>query len=145
MQNAQQQNPVQAGGPPAVPPVVISPPPLQQWQQDANNLNLDAEERELHRILCHTHNFTRSQYTTLREEGYGTIHELRNWKHKEINTLLTNLSNRPINRGGQRYGDRRIKQLQALAWFVNNSYARGLPVDLVLYEADPDRYILNAA
>lgn len=137
MQN-QQQNQVPA----AAQPVAL--PPLPQWQQDANALGLNAEERELHRILCGVHNFTVGQYSTLREEGYGTIYELRNWKHKDIHKLLSNISNRPVNRGGQRYGDKRIRQLQGFTWFVNDSYSRGVPVDLYTYEVDPDICIHNA-
>ncbi|GFH50496.1 predicted protein [Chaetoceros tenuissimus] len=52
-------------------------PPLPQWQIDTNNLGLDAEERELHRLLCDFHSFTHAHYVALREEGYGTLHELR--------------------------------------------------------------------
>ena len=40
-------------------------PPLPQWQIDANNLGLDAEERVLHELLCNFHNFTVGQYETL--------------------------------------------------------------------------------
>ena len=93
MQNQNQQNPGQAA-PAAVPP----PPPLAQWQVDANALGLNAAERELHRILCGVHSFTRGQYTTLREEGYGTLLDFRGWKHKEIHMLFTAISNRPQNR-----------------------------------------------
>lgn len=137
MQN--QQNQGQAAAAAAVPL-----PPLQQWQIDAHALGLNAAERELHRILCNVHSFTIGQYRTLREEGYGTIGDFRSWKHKEIHTLLTSLSNRPQNRGGQRFGDRRIKQVQALSWFVNDRFGRGLAIDLNEYEADPNVCIENA-
>ena len=136
MQNQQQNQ---------VPAAVAAVPPLPQWQVDANNLGLNADEKEMHRVLCNVHNFTVGQYSTLREEGYGTLHELRNWRHKSIQTLLTNLSNRPANRGGQRYGDKRIRQIQAITWFVNDSFSRGVPIDVSTYEADPDICIRNAA
>ena len=133
------QNPVLPDGLPAVPPA------LPQWQVDANSLGLNVEERELHRVLCNVHSFTIGQYVTLREEGYGTLNDLRNWKHKEIHTLLTSLSGRPQTRGGMRYGDKRIRQVQALAWFVNDHFSRGVPLDIDVYEADPDVCIQNAA
>ena len=141
MQNQNQQNPGQAA--PAV--AAAAAPPLQQWQVDANALGLNVAERELHRVLCNVHSFTIGQYRTLREEGYGAISDFRGWKHKEIHTLLTSISNRPQNRGGQRYGDRRIRQVQALSWFVNDRFNRGLAVDIAEYEANPDICIENAA
>ena len=54
-------------------------PALPQWLVDAYNLGLNAEERELHRVLCNVHSLTRGQYVNLREEGYGTLNDLRNW------------------------------------------------------------------
>ena len=138
MQNPQQ-NPVPAAAQAVLPP---RPP---QWQLDADILGLNAEERELHRLLCHVHNFTVAQYATLREEGYGTVHEMRGWKHKDIYKLLTNLSDRPANRGGRRYGDKRIRQVQAISWFVNDATSRGVLIDLNIYEQDPDTCIQNAA
>ncbi|GFH56845.1 hypothetical protein CTEN210_13321 [Chaetoceros tenuissimus] len=138
MQNQANQQPPQAAAAAAV-------PPLPQWQIDANNLGLDVEERELHRLLCDFHNFTRAQYVALREEGYGTLHELRNWKHKDIRSLLKDLSNRPNTRGGQRFGDKRIREVQAIAWFVNDATSRGVPINLAVYQHDPDVCMQNSA
>ena len=59
--------------------------------------------------------------------------------------MLISLSNRPQNRGGQRYRDSRIKQVQVLSWFVNNRFNRGLAVYITKYEANPDICIENAA
>lgn len=66
---------------------------------------------------------------------------LVNWKHKDIRSLLENLPNRPSTRGGQLFGDRKIKELQALAWFVTDKYRRGLSVNLDLYCQEVDEYI----
>ena len=54
---------------------------------------------------------------------------------------MENLSNRPANRGGRRFGDRKIKDLQALAWFLTDRRRRGLAVDLDLYCQEADEYI----
>jgi len=54
---------------------------------------------------------------------------------------MENLSNRPANRGGRRFGDRKIKELQALAWFMTDRQSRGLTVDLELYCQQADQYI----
>ena len=58
--------------------------------------------------------------------------------------MLTSLSNRFQNRGGQRYGDRRIKQVQALLWFVNNHFNRELAINITKYEANTVISIKNA-
>jgi len=64
-----------------------------------------------------------------------------NWEYKDIRFLLENLSNRPSTRGGQLFGDRRIKELQALAWFLTDRSRRGLPFGLDLYQSEADTYI----
>jgi len=58
--------------------------------------------------------------------------------------LLENLSNRPANRGGQQFGDRRIKQLQALAWFLTDRALRGLDFSMTLYKQEAVQYISYA-
>jgi len=58
-----------------------------------------------------------------------------------IPSLLKDLSNRPSNRGGQRFGDRKIKELQGLCWFITDRSRRGLPFDLDLYKAEATQYI----
>jgi len=90
------------------PPAAVAPPPLlPQWVIEANALNLQGEHRLLHELLRSFHNF-------LRAEDYSSLSDLVNWKYKEIRSLLENLSNRPTTRGGQQFGDRKIKELQAL-------------------------------
>jgi len=64
-----------------------------------------------------------------------------NWKYKDIRSLLENLSNRPSTRGGQQFGDRRIKELQALSWFLTDRSRRGLSFDLDLYRQEASEYI----
>ena len=119
-------------------------PPLPQWQNDANNLGLAAEERVLHELLCNFHNFTVGQYSTLRAQGYGTLYSLRSWKHKDIESLLQTIGNRPANRGGRQYGHRLIRQLQAIAWLVRDSASRNIAADLNVYRQDPELCIENA-
>ena len=135
----------QAPNPQAPVPPAPAPLPLLQWQIDANTMGLNQGERVLHRLLCHVHNFTRGQYETLREEGYGTFADLVNWKHKEISKLLQSLSNRPANRGGMRYGDKRVRQIQAITWYVTEASQRGINLDMTEYEVNPDTYMQNAA
>ena len=67
--------------------------------------------------------------------------DLINWRYKNIRSLLENLSNRPTTRGGQQYGDRKIKELHALSWFITDRSRRGLTFDLNLYRQEADQYI----
>jgi len=131
----QQQPPIV---PAQVPPVQ---PQLPAWEAEANTLNLQGERRTLFRLLRDFHEFSAAQCKTLREEGYSSLSHLLNWKHKDIRSLLENLSNRPNTRGGQRFGDRKIKELQALAWFLTDRYRRGLSLDLDLYCQEAGEYI----
>jgi len=70
-----------------------------------------------------------------------TLSDLVDWEYKDVRSLLENLSNRPTTRGGQQFGDRRIKQLQALAWYVTDRSSRGLTYDLELYQSELNTYI----
>ncbi len=77
----------------------------------------------------------------MREQGYMTLSDLVDWDYKDVRSLLENLSNRPTSRGGQQFGDKRIKQLQALSWFVTDRDRRRLTYDLELYQAEVDTYM----
>ena len=126
---------------PAEAPAAPSPPPLPQWMIEADTLGLQGEHRQLHQLLREFHHFNKDQCTRLRAEGYSSLSDLVNWKYKEIRSLLENLSNRPASRGGQHFGDRRIRELQALSWFVTDRSRRGLSYDLDLYRQEATSYI----
>ena len=119
-------------------------PQMPTWEAEANALNLQGEHRRLYKLLRDFHGFNREQCLKLREEGYSTLSDLINWEYKDVRSLLenlSNLSNRPTSRGGQQFGDRRIKQLQALSWFVTDRSRRGFSFDLELYQAEARTYI----
>ena len=130
--NIQQPTAVPAQMPPA-PPVN---PHLSIWEIEANQLGLQGEYRRLYKLLRDFHGFKKEQCVTLRDQGYMTLSDLVDWEYKDVRSLLENLSNRPTSRGGQQFGDRRIKQLQALSWFVTDRDRRGLTYDLELYQAE---------
>ena len=115
--------------------------PLATWEIEADQMGLQGEHRRLFKLLRDFHGFTRQQCVTLRDQGYMTLSDFVGWEYKDVRSLLENLSNRPTTRGGQQYGDRRIKQLQALAWFVTDRHSRGLTYDLELYQSEMDSYI----
>jgi len=123
----------------AIPAAAAQPLPL--WEIEANTLNLQGEHRLLHQLLREFHSFSREQCAKLREEGYSSLSDLVNWKFKEIRSLLKDLSNRPSTRGGQQFGDRKIKELQALYWFITDRSRRGLSFDLDLYKQEATQYI----
>jgi len=123
---------------PPAPPVIPTQP---TWELEANQLQLQGEHRRLYKLLRDFHGFNRQQCLTLRNQGYMTLSDLVDWGYKEVRSLLENLSNRPASRGGQEFGDRRIKQLQALSWFVTDRDRRGLSYDLDLYQTEVKTYI----
>ena len=100
------------------------------WEIEANALSLQGEDRDLYQILRVFHGFNPQQCSRLRLEGYSSLSDLVNWKFSDIRSLLENLSNRAANRGGQQFGDRRIKQQQALAWFLTDRALRGLDFNM---------------
>ena len=111
------------------------------WETEADQLGLQGEERRLFKLLRDFHGFKREQCITLRDQGYMTLSDFVDWEYKDVRSLLENLSNRPTSRGGQQFGDKRIKQLQALSWFVTDRDRRGLSYDLDLYQAEVKTYI----
>jgi len=117
---------------------------LPQWEIEANTLNLQGEHRLLHELLRDFHSFNREQCETLRAEGYSSLSDLVNWEYKDIRSLLEKLSNRPAIYGGQQFGDRRIKELQALSWYLTDRRLRGLSFDLSLYRQEARKYIFFA-
>ena len=118
--------------------------PLALWEIEANAMSLQREHRLLHELLRAFHNFNRVQCTKLRAEGNSSLSDLINWKFKDIRLLLENLSNRPTNPGGQQIGDKKIKELQALSWFITDRSRRGLTFDLNLYRQEASMYITYA-
>ncbi len=119
-------------------------PLLQTWETEVYALNLHGDRRLLFSILRGFHEFSLAQCQTLREEGYSALSHLYNWRHDSIRKLLETISNRPVSRGGWHYGDRKIKELQALAWFLTDRRRRGLSQDLDLYCQNADNYVALA-
>ena len=116
-------------------------PLLQTWEEEADTLNLHGDHRLLFSVLRGFHEFSLDQCQTLRNEGYSSLAHLYNWRHDSIRKLLEAISNRPVTRGGRHFGDRKIKELQALAWYLTDRSRRGLPPDLDLYCGNADQYI----
>ena len=133
-----QQPPAAPAQMPPAPPVIPNQP---TWEIEANQLGLQGEHHRLYKLLRDFHGLTKEQCVTLRDQGYMTLSDLVDWEYKDVRSLLENLSIRPTSRGGWEFGDRRIKQLQALSWFVTDRDWRGLTYDMDLYQAELNTYI----
>ena len=129
----------------AVPIAVPVAPALPQWQVRAQALGLNPDETVLYELMVNFLNFTEGQYTSLREHGgYGTLRDLNQWRYKDIKDWCVAMSNRPNVRGGRTYGDLKIRQLQAIAWWVTDCTLRNVPLDVNEFKANADDYKENA-
>ena len=82
-------------------------------------------------ILTDVLRFGDNQATTLIEEGYDSLSELRFWDYGDISSWAANKGKLTLVRGGCNYGDPRVKGLQALAFYATDMHRRGLPLSLV--------------
>lgn len=71
-----------------------------------------------------------NQADILQEDGYDTIDCLIHWKFSDIRDWCELKTKLPATRGGVTYGDRKIKVLQALAWWATDRHLRGKPINL---------------
>ena len=62
--------------------------------------------------------FTITQVRVLVNDGYDSQESVLYWKFTYIKEWCQIKYNIPASRGGVYYGDRKIKRLQALAWWV---------------------------
>lgn len=71
-----------------------------------------------------------NQATVLIDEGYDSLEELRFWDYDDISKWAANKGKLPLNRGGCVYGDPRVRNLQAFAFYATDMHRRGLPLSL---------------
>ena len=76
--------------------------------------------------------FTQRQVDVLINDGYNTADALYNWKFNDIREWCELKSKISAARGGASYGDRKIKCLQAMAWWITDRELRGIPFNIVL-------------
>ena len=74
--------------------------------------------------------FTDLQRDTLINDGYSTARTLVHWPYDDIKSWCNNKGKLALNRGGATYGDRKMKNLQALAWWCTDCHLRGLDLDI---------------
>ena len=78
-----------------------------------------------------------NQRMTLINDGYDTARSLVHWNYKSIRSWCEGKSKLAVNRGGCTFGDRKIKCIQALAYWCTNAYLQGDTLDIVnLFDDD---------
>ena len=78
--------------------------------------------------VCH---LTHGQTGTLILDGYDGPASVINWRYDAIRKWAQEKSKITQGRGGCTYGDRKIKAIQGLVWWINEQTLRGLDVNLM--------------
>ena len=87
-------------------------------------------------VLTNVLRFTQNQAETLINEGYDATSELVYWSYDDIKEWCVNKTKLPVNRGGCPYGDPRIRNLQAFAFWATDMHRRGSVADLASFDAN---------
>ena len=120
--------------------------PTPAWLTTALAAGLTMEEQYLYELMVVTLNFTHAQYVCLKEMGgYSEMADLNQWKYKEISSWCHNMGRLSAARGGRTFGDLKVRQLQAIAWYVTDTLLRGQVIDVDEFKLDPDEYRQRAA
>ena len=88
------------------------------------------DRADLVNVLDNVCRLTANQRITLINDGYDTARSLVHWNYKSIRSWCEGKSKLAVNRGGCTYGDRKIKCIQALAYWCTNAHLRGEPLDI---------------
>lgn len=103
----------------------------------APNPHILQDQQDFIVLLTGVMGFTDCQRTVLIGDGYDTARSLVHWKFNEIRDWCDSMGKLSTQRGGVNYGDRRIRNLQALAWWCTDRYLHGLDMDIVAhFDAD---------
>ena len=70
------------------------------------------------------------------DDGYYSQESVLYWEFSDIKEWCQLKSKIPASRGGVYYGDRKIKYLQALAWWMTDLTLRGKIIDLNNFKTD---------
>ena len=120
-------------------------PPQPAWLVAATGLGLNPDEQELYELMVNHLRFTHEQYVCLRNlGGYGTLRDLDQWGYKDIRDWCQNMARVTQNRGGRTFGDLKVKQLQAISWYVTDTLLRGQLIDVDEFKAQPGEYRMRA-
>ena len=81
-------------------------------------------------VLDNICRFTVLQRDTIIADGYDTARSIVHWNYKSIRNWCEGKAKLPINRGGCTYGDRKIKCIQALAYWCTEAHLKGETLDI---------------
>ena len=116
------------------------------WLTDAIAYGLTMEEQYLYELMVVTLRFTHDQYVCLKEQGgYSKMADLNQWKYKEISAWCHDMGILTLAQGGRTFGDLKVRQLQAIAWYVTDTLLRGQMIDVDEFKLDPKEYRTRAA
>ena len=87
--------------------------------------------------------FTSTQVRVLVDDGYDSQDSVINWKFTDIKEWCQIKANIPAIRGGVSHRHRKIKCLQALAWWVTDLTLRGKIIDLNKFNTDILAYAID--
>ena len=79
-------------------------------------------------------NFTQAQYGTLILDGYDNTESVIHWKFDDIRKWANNKAKLTAIQGGCSYGDRRIKCLQGLVYWITYLTMHGKTVVLTDFD-----------
>ena len=72
------------------------------------------------------YNITRIQATKVIDEGYDSLTEFIYWYHEDVKAWCTGKTKLSPTRGGCSFGDPKIKNIQALAYWATDLHKRGV-------------------
>ena len=84
-----------------------------------------------------------NQHEVLSDDRYDTISAIIHWKYDNIREWCTTKSKLTTTRGGDSYGDRKIKCLQALSWWATDLTLRGKQIFLAEFDATMMIYCID--
>ena len=77
-----------------------------------------------------------AQADCLIAEGYDDVAELRNWETDAVDSWCKAKTKLTVNRGGCVFGDPKIRNIQAFAFWATDMHRRGRRDDLISFDAD---------
>ena len=77
-----------------------------------------------------------AQANCLIAEGYDSVDEMRNWEPDSVDTWCKTKSKLSAARGGCVFGDPKIKNIQAFAFWATDMFRRGRNDDLIGFDED---------
>ena len=85
------------------------------------------------------------QLELLSNDGYDTIFTIIHWNYDNIREWCTTKSKLTTTRGGNYYGELKIKYIQAFEWWATDFSLRGKHIDLADFDGTMMSYCIDEA